>query len=189
MADGVKSSNTAVTDRDKVEAARTKDAQKNLDYTSDVPVEEQTAAHALLPSTIDAFATRHDLTTAEAAQVLSETDGGTASASKIEAAVDAVRAGRSVNRPVYIQQPAGLSHPMASVPTPTVPTPPSAQEIDPTAPALDDPTAHVVKADGETRTPEDVADEFAERADEAVATVDEAVEQTGENEGPQIATE
>lgn len=181
MAEGVKSSNTALTDRDKVEQARTKDAQKNIDYTKDVPVEEQTAAHALLPSTIDAFATRHQLTTAEAARALA--DGGD------DAAVEAVRAGRTVNRQVYIKQPAGLSHPAASVPTPTVPTPPPAQDLDPTAPGRDDPTAYVVDEEDTKPSPDEVADEFADNLDRASETVDETVNENRDETGPHIPTE
>lgn len=188
MADtSVKSSNTAVTEQDKIAAARRKDFEQNLKSAKDVDAADRTAVHAeRLPSDVDAVAKRYNLTTAEAERVLDET-GNQQAGKDVDAAVEAVVNDRTVHRPVYVEEPAGFSHPLADRPhIPVPPTPPTVEELDPYGPKGDDPTARVVHdpealgIEPDTTALEDAADAYAEAADEAVEAVDEAVE--GQNQ-------
>lgn len=137
----VEASNTAVTENDKLGEARRKDFEANLAATADVPAEEQTSSHALLPSTIEAYARGKVLTDAEAANALDRIRAG----EDEDQVLDDVRAGRYVYRPAYVREPAGIAHPLAEQPVAPVPEEaPRPEDVDPNVPSGDEPTAHVV---------------------------------------------
>jgi hypothetical protein len=185
----VKSSNTAVTDADKIAAARLKDAEKNIDLVKDPESDERTASHLAaegrLPSDIEAYANQHTLTVDEAARALDAIDGG----AKEDVAIDEIVRGRTVMQKAYVETPAGLSHPLAPQPdVPPAPEPPAAQDLDPVAPARDDPTGFVIREEDLKPTPAEVVDEYAGELEEVIAKADEAVAE-GEDTRPQIPVE
>lgn len=188
MAQGAKSSNTAVTEQDKITNARRKDAEANVKSASDDPAVATAATASRLPSDVEAFARYHGLTNLEAELVMDDTDNGRASntADRVAAAV----AARTVNRPVYVEQPAGISHPLQQAEVVVPPTPPAPEVLDPTQPGPQDPTAHVVREGGDHRAEEvqDAAADYVDAADAATEKVDEAGVAEHED-STQIATE
>ena len=181
--DKVKSSNTAVTENDKIVDARRKDAEKNLG--SKVDDGDKTAAHALLPSDVEGFAREHDLTTHEAGLAM---EGRSREQAAKE--VDKIKAGRSVNRQVWIETPAGTSSPFEHNQQVNVVPPPDPSLLDVHAPGPQDPTGFVIREDGDSRAKEvkEAGANYVEAADEATEAVDEQAYEASKEDAVEVET-
>lgn len=173
----------ALTERDKYDELRRKDAEQNLKATKDVDPTQLTAVHAArLPSDVSSFALTHGLSEAEAERVMDRTDNG--KASNTEGEVAAEIAGRTVYRPVWVETPAGVSDPFNTVSSASVPVPPDPDLLDPNAPNPGEPTGHVAGRARDTST--ELTDTFANQVADAVDATDETAEQLGDTDAPEV---
>lgn len=167
----------AITEQEKVQEELRKRHEANLKADEKNDTADLTAAHERkVPSEIDALATQYSLSAGEAETVFDRTANG----EDLETVVDEVRNGRTLNRPVYAEVPAGIASPFTRVDRVAPATPPPPEYLDPTQPRPNDPTAVVVRGAESPDSAANLAEDYAERAQEVADKVAETQEDLAE---------